>query len=484
MPKRLLILTLVAVVLAGGGLFYYRAQNAAKVATPVTAEVTRGNVIAKVDATGTLAPVTTVQVGSQVSGTVKALSVDYNAHVRKGQVIAELDPSLFQTQVDQARATLIKSQADVDRAKVEVDDSSSKSRRAQELYDQKLIARNDLETAQSTAMQAEAALKSAEAQVTQARASLNQAQVNLQHTIITSPIDGTVISRNVDVGQTVAASMSAPTLYVIAQDLTHMQVSASIDESDIGRIQTGQLVTFRVDAYPQQTFRGTVKQVRLDAKTDQNVVSYTTMIDVPNEDLRLKPGMTANVTVQIAANENVLRVPNSALRFAPTPELFAALGQEPPQQLAAGAGGRGVTGTAGQTEGRERFAQLTSEERAQFAARFTPEQRAQFRAQRTAAGDSPAGAAGGEFGRVWVLRDGKLQLLRVRTGVTDGAMTAIVGGELKEGDRVVTGIAEPGATGTSQTANPLLPFGRRGGGAGARGAGAGAAGGARGGAGR
>ena len=484
MPKRLLVLTLVTVVLAGGGVFYYRAQNAAKVPIPVTAEVTRGNVISKVDATGTLAPVTTVQVGSQVSGTVKALSVDYNAHVRKGQVIAELDPSLFQTQVDQARATLIKSQSDVDRAKVEVDDSSSKSRRAQELYDQKLIARNDLETAQSTAMQAEAAFKSAEAQVTQARASLNQAQVNLQHTIITSPIDGTVISRNVDVGQTVAASMSAPTLYVIAQDLTRMQVSASIDESDIGRIQTGQLVTFRVDAYPQQTFRGTVKQVRLDAKTDQNVVSYTTMIDVPNDDLRLKPGMTANVTVQIAANENVLRVPNSALRFAPTPELFAALGQEPPQQLAAGGGGRGVAGTAGQAEGRERFAQLTPEERAQFAARFTPEQRAQFRAQRNAAGDSPEGTAGGGFGRVWVLRDAKLQLLRVRTGVTDGAMTAIVGGELKEGDRVVTGITEPGATATSQTANPLLPFGRRGGGAGARGAGAGAAGGARGGAGR
>jgi HlyD family secretion protein len=386
----------------------------------------------------------------------------------------------------------------VDRAKVEVDDSSSKFRRAQELWDQKLISRNDLETAQSTAMQAEAALKSAEAQVTQARASLNQAQVNLEHTIIRSPIDGTVISRSVDVGQTVAASMSAPTLYLIAQDLTHMQVSASIDEADIGRIQTGQLVSFRVDAYPQETFRGTVKQVRLDAKTDQNVVSYTTMIDVPNQDLRLKPGMTANVTVQIAANEDVLRVPNSALRFAPTPELFAALGQEAPQQLAGGArGGRGVPGSAGtagqtagraegQTERRERFAQLTAEERKQFAARLTPEQRAQFQARRAAAGEPGGGAGTGGFGRVWVLRDGKLQLLRVRTGVTDGAMTAIVGGELKEGDRVVTGITEPGVTATPQTANPLLPFGRRGGGgAGARGAGAGgAAGGARGGAGR
>jgi HlyD family secretion protein len=411
---------------------------------------------------------------------VKALFVDYNAHVKKGQVIAELDPSLFQTQVDQARATLIKSQSDVDRAKVEVNDSASKLKRAQELWDQKLISRNDLETAQTTAMQAEASLKSAEAQVTQARASLNQAQVNLEHTIIRSPIDGTVISRSVDVGQTVAASMSAPTLYLIAQDLTHMQVSASIDESDIGRIQAGQAVSFRVDAYPQETFRGTVKQVRLDAKTDQNVVSYTTMIDVPNEDLRLKPGMTANVTVQIAANENVLRVPNSALRFVPTPELFAALGQEAPQQLAGLRGRRGVAGsagTAGQTPGRAE-GQIEGRE-------FTPEQRAQFQARRAAAGD-PAGSAAGGFGRVWVLHDGKLQLLRVRTGITDGAMTAIVAGELKEGDRVVTGITDPGgATATAQTANPLLPFGRRGGAAGTRGAGAGAVGGgAHGGAGR
>ena len=491
MSKRLLILTVIAVVLVGGGLFYYRTHRTGNVPTPVTSTVTRGDVIAKVDATGTLAPVTTVQVGSQVSGTVKALFVDFNARVRKGQVIAELDPSLFQTQVDQARATLIKSQSDVDRAKVQVDDASSKFRRAQELSDQKLISRNDLETAQTAAMQAQAEFKSAEAQVTQARASLNQAQVNLGHTIIQSPIDGTVISRNVDVGQTVAASMSAPTLYVIAQDLTHMQVSASIDESDIGRIQTGQPVTFRVDAYPGQIFRGMVKQVRLDAKTEQNVVSYTTMIDVPNEDLRLKPGMTANVTVQIAANENTLRVPNSALRFSPTPELFAALGQEVPQQMAASGGARdlnGVTGTAGEAEGRGRFAQLSPEERAHFllAQRGSQSEVGAFRPAASDAGARAPGLAGGGFGRVWALREGRLELVRVRTGVTDGAVTAIVGGDLKEGDVVVTGITEPGATATTQTtASPLLPFGRRGGGAGVnRAGGAGAAAGARGGAGR
>ena len=468
MTKRLLIFVVLAVALVGGALFYYRLHNAEKKVTPVTAAVTRGDVIAKVDATGTLAAVTTVQVGSQVSGTIKALHADYNSEVKKGQVVAELDPSLFETQVEQARATLVKAQSDVDRAKVDVDDSAAKARRAQELFDQKLISRNDVETAQATAMQAEASYKSALAQVTQARAALNQNQVNLDHTIIRAPIDGIVISRNVDVGQTVAASMSAPTLFVIAQDLAHMQVSASIDEADIGRIAQGQPVTFRVDAYPTQTFHGTVSQVRLEPKTDQNVVSYTTMVDVPNEDLKLKPGMTANVTVQIAMNENVLRVPNGSLRFSPTPELFAALGQDVPAAVATGGAPRttpGATGTAGgAANGNGQFAQLT------------PEQRAQFRAQREATGGGAAGgrAAGGGFGRVWVMRDGKLQPLRVRTGVTDGAMTAIVDGDLKEGDQVVTGVTGPGATATKPTgtSSPLLPVGRRGGGAGAAGAGA------------
>ncbi|HEY3159123.1 MAG TPA: efflux RND transporter periplasmic adaptor subunit [Vicinamibacterales bacterium] len=441
MSRRLLTFVVLA-ALAGGGIFYYRTSHAEQPPAPITAAVTRGDVIAKVDATGTLAPVTTVQVGSQVSGTIKALHADYNSKVKKGQVVAELDPALFQTQVEQASSTLIKAQADADRAKVELDDATTKARRAQELYDQKLIARNDLETAQATAAQADAALKSAQAMVTQARAALNQNQVNLGHTIIAAPIDGIVISRNVDVGQTVAASMSAPTLFVIAQDLAHMQVSASIDESDIGRIAPGQPVTFRVDAYPTEMFRGTVSQVRLDSKTEQNVVSYTTMIDVPNEDLKLKPGMTANVTVQTAMNENVLRVPNAALRFRPVDQGAGGRGQA--------AGGSQVRGTSG-------------------------------------AGTAPrtlgAGGSDRSFGRVFVLRNGEFVPVRVRTGVSDGTMTAIVDGDLKEGDQVVTGMSQPGATAQAGTSSPLIPFGRRGGVAnGNRGAGAPA--GARGGAGQ
>src|SRR5258705_2027207 len=373
MTKRLLILIVLTGALVGGGFFYDRMRHAAKGPAPVTAAATRGDVIAKVDATGTLAAVTTVQVGSQVSGTIKALHADYNSKVKKGQIVAELDPSLFQTQVEQARATLVKSESDVDRAKVDVNDTATKARRAQELSDQKLIARSDLDTATAAAATAEASFKSAQAQVRQARAALNQNQVNLDHTIIRAPIDGIVISRSVDIGQTVAASLSAPTLFVIAQDLGHMQVSASIDESDIGRVAAGQPVTFKVDAYPTQTFRGTVSQVRLEPKNEQNVVSYTTMIDVPNEDLKLKPGMTANVTVQIAMNQDVLRVPNAALRFSPTPELFAALGQDPPGGVATAGTARALPGptgpagaTAGAGNGRGRFAQMSPEQRAQL----------------------------------------------------------------------------------------------------------------------
>jgi HlyD family secretion protein len=280
--------------------------------------VTRGAVVETVDATGTLEAVTTVQVGTQVSGTIKALHADFNSRVRRGQVIAELEPSLFETQVEQARASLTRLESDVRRAEVQLDDARQKLARAKELASRELIAATDLESAEVNARVADAALRGAQAQVVQARASLHQSEVNLGHTIITAPIDGIVISRNVDVGQTVAASMQAPTLFVIARDLRDMQVEASIAESDVGRIETGQSVSFTVDAYPSEAFTGTVSQVRLQPVVEQNVVSYVTVIDVPNPDLRLKPGMTANVTVEIARADDVLRVPNAALRFRPS----------------------------------------------------------------------------------------------------------------------------------------------------------------------
>ena len=434
MKRRITIIVVGAAVLTAG-FAYYHSTRATTGAVLVTASVTRGNVVDTVDATGTVEAVTTVQVGTQVSGTIQSLYADFNSKVRKGEVIAKLDPSLFQTQVDQAQATLMRLQAEMERSRVDVTDTQRKLERARELYAQQLVARTDLDTAETNALQAQATVKSAEAQVTQARASLNQAQVNLAHTVISAPIDGIVISRNVDVGQTVAATMQAPTLFVIARDLTRMQVRASVNEADVGAIRTGQPVTFRVDAYPDETFSGAVTQVRLQPIVEQNVVSYTTVIDVPNPEMKLKPGMTANVTVEIARNDSVLRMPNAALRFRPTTELFAARGQTPPASLEQG---RAPVATVG----RERQTTQAPERSAQAPTTLHSER---------------TESAG--HGRVWVIRDGQLEPVNVRLGVTDGTTTAVLGGDLSEGAQVVTGAA--GTTTTQTTGSPLLPFGGR-----------------------
>jgi HlyD family secretion protein len=425
---------MLAVIAAG--VTYYRSTRSDAAPAPLTAAVTRGNVVETVDATGTVEAVTTVQVGTQVSGTIQSLRADFNSVVRKGQVIATLDPSLFQTQVDQAEATVTRLQADVERARVAVADAQLKLRRARDLFAMQLIPSSELDTADANALQADAALKSAEAQVTQARASLNQAQVNFGHTVITAPIDGIVISRNVDVGQTVAASMQAPTLFVIARDLTRMQVRASINEADIGRIQAAQPVTFRVDAYPDETFSGTVTQIRLQPVVEQNVVSYTTVIDVPNPVMKLKLGMTASVTVEIARNDDVLRVPNSALRFRPPADLFLALGQTAPESFEA-------VGTPLATSGAR---QPTAQPRGQ--------------APQGATASHVGGKDGGSRARVWVLRDGRLEAVTVRLGITDGTTTAILGGGLTEGARVVTGVTTASSA-AQTTRSPLLPFGGR-----------------------
>ena len=343
MRKLLLIVAAVAVI-GGGAYGYYRYTQKPVAPTITTARVTRGDLAETVGATGTLQAVTTVQVGTQVSGTIQELNADFNSLVRKGQVLARLDPSLIQSQIEQARANLIRAEADLERLRVGLDDSRTKLARARELSAKKLIAQTELEAAEVAVRSAEAQLRSQEAGVTQSQASLRQNQVNLAHTVIESPIDGLVISRNVDVGQTVAASMSAPTLFVLAADLTKMQVLASLDESDVGRIRPGQVVRFRVDAFATEEFTGNVTQVRLQPTTVQNVVTYQTVIDVPNPGLKLKPGMTANVNIEIARRTNVVRVPNTALRFRPTAEIFTALGQTPPPGGLGGGRGRGAGG--------------------------------------------------------------------------------------------------------------------------------------------
>ena len=402
-----------------------------------TVALARGDVVDTVGATGALEAVTTVQVGSQVSGIIDALYADFNSIVREGDVIARLEPSLFQSQVEQSRANLARAEADVARLTVALEDARTQLRRSEELAAQDLIAASELEAAQVAVRSAQAQLQSAEASVIQSRASLNQSEVNLGHTVITAPIDGIVIARQVDVGQTVAASMSAPELFIIAADLTEMQVIANIDESDVGRIRPGQPVTFTVDAYAAEEFEGTVSQIRLEPVVLQQVVTYATVIDVPNNDLRLKPGMTATVTLEIARREDVLRVPNSALRFRPTPDMFAVLNQPVPEILQRGGdgrpgsgaggfggpGGRGGAGGFGGPGGRGGasgfggpgggrggpgggggpggFASMSDAERQAMRERIqsmTPDQRAEFFAARRAEGGGGFGGPGGRGG--------------------------------------------------------------------------------------
>ena len=408
MKRSFLVAAGAAVVAIIAAVSYYRRDVAAEAPAFLTTEVSRGDVISTVEATGTLEAVTTVQVGSQVSGTISALHADFNSEVKKGQIVAELDSSLFQTQVEQARATVARLQADFDRARVQADDAEIKLARARELYGRQLIPKTDLETAESTARSADAAVKGAEAEIVQAKASLNQAQVNLSHTIIRAPIDGVVIARNVDVGQTVASSLQAPTLFIIARDLSEMRVNASVDESDIGEIASRQNVRFRVDAYPNETFTGRVAQVRLQPVVQQNVVSYVTVIDVPNRDLKLKPGMTAAVTIETGRADDVLKVPNAALRFTP-----------------AGAGGQAVP-ARGRTGG--------------------------------------SSSHGEDQSAVWTLAQDRPTRVPVRTGISDGRDTAILDGGLAPGTIVVTGTAATTAPAdaSAPATSPLLPFGNRG----------------------
>ena len=344
MKRAILALLIIALVGAGAAAYYLR-RNGGELRVN-TAPIVRGDIVDTVGSTGTLQAVTTVQVGSQVSGNISWLGADFNSIVRKGQMIAKLDPSLFEAQVLQAKANLAKSQADVERNKVALADAQQKYQRAKELGARQLLAQSELDASKVAVDSAQAQLQSSEATVEQAQASLNQNQVNLEHTIISAPIDGIVTQRSVDVGQTVAASMQAPTLFILAADLTKMQVNANIDEADVGRIRPGQHVTFRVDAYPGEEFEGTVVQIRLQPVIVQNVTTYGTIIDVPNKDLKLKPGMTANLRVEIGKATDVLRVPNTALRFRPTSETFAAMNQPvPPEIQSGGRGGRGGQGT-------------------------------------------------------------------------------------------------------------------------------------------
>ena len=311
--KKMLIISAIIIVAAILGYFIFRGKgNGPKFRTE---RVSKGDIEMTVTATGTVNAVTTVLVGTQVSGTIKNLYVDFNSPVKKGQIIAQIDPATFHAQVQQAGANLLAAQANLEKAEATLVDAERTWERNRELFSKNLIARSDFDTAETNFETAKASVSAAESQVAQTRAALEFAETNFRYTRILSPVDGVVISRSVDIGQTVAASFQTPTLFTIAQDLTKMQIDTNVDEADIGKVNVGQAVEFTVDAYPDLVFRGKVWQVRNAPITIQNVVTYDVVIQVENPELKLKPGMTANVSIIIATKKNILRVPNAALRF-------------------------------------------------------------------------------------------------------------------------------------------------------------------------
>ena len=310
-----IILVLALFVIAGG--LIYRFTPKENSPEYRTVKLQRGDIISTIQSTGTLNPVILVQVGSQVSGNIQRLYADFNSVVKKNQVIARIDPMLFKAEIEKVRANYKSALAGVEKARVIVTDTTRTLKRYKALLKEDLISQSEVDAAQTGYDSAAAQLEVAKAQAEQTRAALDYARTRLAHTIIRSPVDGIVLSRNVDTGQTVAASFQAPTLFVIAQDLTKMQVNTSVDEADIGQAEMGQKVTFTVDAYPSRVFKGRVSQIRNAPQTVQNVVTYDVIIKVENPDLKLKPGMTANVSTIVAEKRDVLRIPGAALRFLP-----------------------------------------------------------------------------------------------------------------------------------------------------------------------
>ncbi len=420
--KKWLWIAVAAVVVLGGGFLWLRNGDKDKI-TYRTAKVDRGDISVVISATGTLNALTTVQVGSQVSGTIAKLYADFNTKVKEGQLLAQLDPTFLQASVNEQKAN-------VDRARAQVSEAERNFKRTSDLFAKSLVSQADMDAAKT-------ALESAKASLAQVRAALDRVNVNLRYATIKAPISGVVISRNVDVGQTVAASLQAPTLFTIAQDLRKMQVQASVDEADIGNVKVGQEVTFRVDSYPEETFRGVVSQIRLAPVITQNVVTYNVIIDVQNPDLKLMPGMTATVSIEVTHIENVLRVPVQAARFTPPIEEGDTTASE----------GRRMTmreGSQGQDpQGRPN---VSREMRERFKKRMA------------------------ERARVWVLENGKPKPLVVKKGIQNTRYMELVESDLKEGDEVIVGVTG-GAQGQVPVGqnNPFAPRSPMGGGGGRRG---------------
>jgi len=380
--KRIVWTTVLVIAVTAAGAGYLAWKKKSPAAAWITAPVQRGDVRVTVTATGALKAVTTVEVGTQVSGTISALYADFNSHVKKGQIIARLDTTLLYASLQDARSNL-------ERVSALDQQASADLKRQRSLFARELVSQAELD-------QSIAAARVAAANLISARAGVERARINLRYAIIQSPIDGIVLSRAVELGQTVAASFSTPTLFSLAGDLRVMQVQAAVDEADIGRVREGQKATFTVDAYPDEQFEGVVEQVRLQPTITQNVVTYDVVLRVPNDDLRLMPGMTANLTITVAERDSVLTVPVSALRFMPPRD--------------------GKTGMNGK----------------------------KFHGGDSGAMSTSRGPRAANAGKVFVLENGKPKFVRVETGLSDGARTEVTG-DLSEDAVVITGVETPGA---------------------------------------
>lgn len=410
-----------ASVIGVGGAGWWQLSDSPKEPPYVTTPVQTASITQVVSSTGTLQAVVTVQVGSQVSGTIEKLFADFNTKVKAGQIVAQLNQDKFRAAEDQARANLLAAQSNIEKSKVGVADTLRTLERNRQLRTKDLMAQSDLDAAQAAYDAAVAQVEVNRAQAAQAQASLKQATVDLNNTVIRSPVDGLVISRNVDVGQTVAASLQAPTLFTIANDLARMEVHTNVDEADVGNVREAQEVTFTVDAFPSRRFRGRVHQVRNAPIVVQNVVTYVAVVRIDNKELLLKPGMTANVQFLVSRKEDVLTIPNMAMRFKPPEE------KEEAQELL--------------RRDQSRTAPKVGERRT---------------SRQSAAGGSGVGGGGTRRARIYLLKDDKAQPVEIQLGITDGSRTEVRSGDVKENDPVIIGMSSADSSGPA-VANPFQP---------------------------
>ena len=447
MKKKLIIGVVILVVIAGAILGYVLIKGGKDGQVKYRTEaITKGDLQALVVTSGTVNPINIVDVGSQVSGKISKLYADFNSKVKAGQVVAELERDLLRAKVDQNQSNYESRLASLERSKMTLENLKKKYERSLDLFQKNQLSLEEKETAEANYLSAKSDLITAQASVSQAKSQLDSSNVDLSYATIISPIDGVVITRSVNVGQTVAASFQAPVLFKVATDLTKMRVECSVDETDIGKVKEGQTCRFTVSGFPNETFNGVVTQVRYSPETVQNVVTYTTVVNAENPDLKLRPGMTATVSIVVGEAKNALKVPNSALRFTPS------LPQEELQKIYAsmGPGQGGQTGEKrdgqrgeSQRQGGQRTnsGQMTFQMGSGQSGELTAEMKAKLQQMRQRQG-----------GRVWYQDEqGKLKFVSVRTGITDNTYSEVTRGELKEGMTIIIGEETPQSKTTTTT---------------------------------